>query len=354
MTPPSARTLCATASVVFSALTLQAASYQGSAYDGFSDYAIGNIVGPTLSGGTGWNATGTSDPNLALWGEIRSGNQATVITGTHSFKLLGAASNTLPERQQIVAGLNYPGLLTSDNALQVSGGATGASGTVGRSLGQMVDSGTFYFSYLTQKTTATNRTTSFQLFGVNNADNETIAPVERLSFGQVASNTNILSPITGTVDAGLASQANQGNFALYMSGALTSGSLYKANGIFANDNPVSFAVDTTYLIVGKIEFDVNGVDDRVTMYINPTSLSDESQLTPYMVIDGLNVGKIAGFRVFAGSTASGFDFATAQYDEIRFGSTYSSVLSAIPEPSSFAAMAGLAGLAFAGLRRRRS
>ena len=303
------------------------AAYVGSAYEGF-DYPAGTLN--ALNGGTGWNATGDSSANTASWG-----------VGT---SLTLAGSSTVN-----ATGLDYgAALYPSEIGRSAFINPSAAASSIGRQFGQTVDAGTFYFSFLTQKTVAQLRTINFSLFG----------STERLAIGQIASNTSTRDQDgVWLTNAG----ANSGNFAALISNSQNNSSAQTVttayNGVYVNQTaPISYAVDTTFLVVGKIEFNFNsGVEDRFTLYINPTDLTSEASLTPYLVIDHNDFGALTGFRMFGGTTASGFTASAVLFDEIRFGNDYLDVTgAAIPEPSAFAALAGLAGLALAASRRRRA
>lgn len=322
------------------------AAYVGSAYEGF-DYTAGNMTN-TLNSGTGWNATGSSSvSNTTTWGVTQTPSGTTFTGSGPVFSLGGTAAN-----QQITAG----------GAALIAG-----AGQAGRNFGQNVDTGTFYFSYTVKKTDPDVRTVNFALFGDAGS---TANPNERFSIGQIANNTN-LRLSDGSVDPAAVTKANQGNFAVLVgnAGAQAGGTFTTTNaGVYTAATEQAFSVGDTFQIIGKVEFNYaggNGADDRITVYINPSSLVDENALIPYLTLDKFNVGTLVGFRVFAGGnqtgqtvgTQTGLTFApsAAEFDNIRLGSTYLAVTgAAIPEPSSFAALAGLTGLALAAVRRRRA
>ncbi len=310
------------------------AAYVGSAYEGFNYTASTQIATSAgFNGGTGWNATGDAgSANTTTWGVLASGTI----------------------RNTTAAGLDYAasGYPTEVGVAATVAGTGTAGANVGRDFGQTVDSGTFYFSYLTQKTVDTVRTLNLSFFNGTN---------ERLAIGQIANNTN-LKNADGSVDPDAATKANQGHFAALVSNGQNNSGAY--NGVYTSATPQSYTLNTTFLVVGKIEFNYSGVADRLTLYINPSSLSDEGSLTPYLQFGVNDFGAISAFRIFAGGNqtvgtapnTTTFNASGGIFDEVRLGNTYNAVtgVAAVPEPSSFAALAGLAGLAFAASRRRRA
>jgi hypothetical protein len=293
------------------ATPLALGQYVSSAYDSF-DYAAGTTIGSTtpLGGGTGF----TSD-----WGSVltSAGVAATINSG----------------------GLSYPGLTSSGNHITVGNGT--AALNVGRGFSTaVVDSGSFYFSYLVQKTVDTLRSTNFAFFSGTN---------ERVAIGQIANNQTI---------SGGPGSPNSGDFVVLVSNA--QGGVGTA-GVYTAANPISFAVNQTFLVVGKIDFNVeDSARDRLTVYINPSSLTSELGLVPYLVVDNTDFGGLNNFRMFAGgnqtATIGGvsqtFPGVITNFDEVRFGTSYSSVISVIPEPSTYAALFGGLALGLVLLRRR--
>lgn len=290
------------------------AEFSGAAHESFS-YPVGDFVN-TASGGTGWNVEGAADQaNTTIWGNSPA--------GATFFNPGATAAN-----QSIVAeSLSHPAAgfpASSGGAVLISG-----AGQIGRAFGQEIDSGTLYFSYLTRKTSNSVRSLNFSLFGSN----------ERLAFGQLANNLNTRDQ-DGTWLFGDA--ANSGSFALLVSNSQNSPVASPAdpasfNGLYLAPAQQAYAVDTTFLNIVKIEFNfAGGVEDRITWYLNPADVADESGLAPYLVIDHLDVGLISGFRMFAGgSQTAGTETlspSSALFDEIRFGATFASVTTAVAQP----------------------
>jgi hypothetical protein len=298
-----------------------AAPYVGSALEDFSSYTAGNIVN-SFAGGTGWNATGDAlAPNTTTWGVTLTPG-GTAFTGSGPVFLIGATA----ANNQITTGA----------AALITG-----AGQAGRNFGQNVDSGTFYFAYTVKKTVENVRTVNFSLFGDNGS---TANPNERIAFGQVASNVQLRSP-DGSADPAAATKANQGKFAALVQagaaqagGTFTSGTYPAGNtGIYTAATEQSFTLNETFLVVCKIEFNYaggNGFDDRVTYYLNPASLTNESAATPYIILDKFNIGTLVGFRMFAGGSVTNFPASAAEFDNIRLGTTYASVTGAPIGPVS--------------------
>ena len=80
--------------------------------------------------------------------------------------------------------------------------------------------------------------------------------------------------------------------------------------------------ETPYLIVLKIDFDISGSNDRVTMYINPTAGASSPSVSAEATVTSFDVGIITGI----GFQNSGGGFAIIA-DEIRVGDSYEEVVS---------------------------
>lgn len=294
MKPKKLNLLILPALAAFTA-SAHAASYIGTTYEGF-DYPVGTVSG--ANGGTGWNATG--DDSLA--------------NTTSSWTTQASAAVT-------AGGLSYSGTTgyssSSGNKLTMT--PTAATDQFGsarafRNLGQTVATnsvGSLYFSFLMQKTNVTNRTLNLAFFN---------GTTELFNIGQ----NNSASGNLGTLGV------NFGGLN-YPTSALTLG----------ND---------MHLIIGKLDFEVSSSMDRITLWVNPMDITGgEGSLTPYLTVDSnLTTTGLDSIRLFAGQTSGGFNAVTGNFDEIRVGSSFASV---IPEPST-ALLGGLGLLAL--LRRRRA
>lgn len=109
--------------------------------------------------------------------------------------------------------------------------------------------------------------------------------------------------------------------------------------------------ETTYLWVLKIEADVSGFQDRVTVYLNPLDLSSEGA-------NAANISPLTGAFVTNFSIdefllrTRNFGPSSFMFDELRIGDTWSQVLPFEVIPAPAALPAGLALLGLAAARRR--
>lgn len=104
----------------------------------------------------------------------------------------------------------------------------------------------------------------------------------------------------------------------------------------------------------KIELNANGVNERLTYYVNPSLDAESSNVPSAIVIDTRDIALLMSdlnrLRPFGGNqNANGAGILNL--DELRIGSTWADVTPFIPEPGT-TALAGLAGLLL--LRRRRA
>ncbi len=114
---------------------------------------------------------------------------------------------------------------------------------------------------------------------------------------------------------------------------------------FGADNNTYYSTNvaaTTDVRLFVVKFTLSSTDlsDSVQVWVDPTSEGDTS-----ISVSSLNL-------TWDTITLSDYEGNSANWDEIRWGTTFGDV-TPIPEPSAFAALAGLAGLAAVGLRRRR-
>lgn len=161
--------------------------------------------------------------------------------------------------------------------------------------------GVFYYSY-------------FLSYGTDNRS--------RVSFGSSA--TPDLMRVQGIAGGALR---------VYAGGTFTEGSALGGN--------------TQYLVVGRITTVASGNDEH-RIWVYPSSGTVASSDPGVAGSYAFHAGAISG-------TASMLQFSNvidARYGEFRLGTSWASV-AAIPEPSAYAGLIGLAALGFVALRRRR-
>lgn len=291
----------ASAALLFTA-SAQAAVYQGSAFESF-DYTVATQLA-TLNGGVGFNAAGDLTANTTAWG------QATLTTGAVTREITSASLDYTSTASFATAG----------NKVTLNPTGTATTG-IGHNLGQTVDSGDFYFSFLSQSLTTSARTLAFTLYNGTN---------ELYSVGQAGISG-------GATNSG-------GNIAITTSANIGSASLVSASV------PVAFGNGVTHFFVGKIGFDSGG-NETISLWLDPTDVSVQG--APYISTAAFNILQVTGFRIFAGGNSAGFPVARGNFDELRFGSTWESVTSAaaIPEPSTWTVLVGACAIGFAAIRR---
>lgn len=129
-----------------------------------------------------------------------------------------------------------------------------------------------------------------------------------------------------------------------------------------NTNTGSVTVSTVaaaspVLVIGKFD-PTASTNGSTTIWINPTSFTDEASMITSVgtatatSAAGAAVLRDDGIVLRTATSTTGNWF---QVDNMRFADDFAGLgLSAVPEPSSFAALAGLGALGFAALRRRRA
>jgi hypothetical protein len=204
----------------------------------------------------------------------------------------------------------------------------------------LVDSGTFYFSYLTDKNNDTMRTTSLTFFGPSVGTTAPGNVPERLAIGQIG---------TGTATNAM----TNGNLGLFFNNS-------QPGGVVNAATPIPYGVGVTHLIIGKVEWNPTG-NETVTLWVDPTDVTSEAAAgTPYIVNNGFELTSFNSVRLFSGNEAAAVGAphnhpikppVSADYDEIRIGNSWANVTTIVPEPTGFVlSLVCLAGLA--SLRRR--
>lgn len=297
--------------------TAQAASFQGTAYEGFN-YTAGAITpkatapilatDPLLNGGTGFNATGTADANITWdaplgggWGNV--GRVATTVEPILAAIIASPNGAGSGVREIDATGLTIAtsGYLSPTGLALKLNGTGSTSATIGRHLGQNITEGTFYVSYLTNRTENSGpRSTNVAFFREG---------VELFAFGQIGGDANFVL-----------SWAGSGVVAPSLSGSVSA------------PTPQVWTTAQTYLIVLKVEINQSGTNERITAWINPTDLANDYN-NPIYLQSSRDIGaSITGFRPFVGNATAN----VAIFDEFRFGTTFNSVLTAnapTPKPA---------------------
>ncbi|HTV63463.1 MAG TPA: Ig-like domain-containing protein, partial [Verrucomicrobiae bacterium] len=219
----------------------------------------------------------------------------TACTGT------GFTGNwTLSGPATIIGGLTYPSLPTTDNAFQQS--PAGQRDSV--SLSTPLSSGTVYISFLYNQ-------------AGNNGGNANGLYLS--GSGATSLYVGLTAPWSGT-----AGELGLGTIATSSAGATGLSSV-----LAQMPGPTQLMnYNQTNLIVLRIDFNTSGTNDTVSLWLNPTAdvTAPEGNINapnPDLVYSNYDAGTISGI---------GFNFqgggAAEQYDEIRIGASYGSVVGA--------------------------
>jgi len=328
---PARNLLALAAGLALSHAAALAAPMLGGAVENF-DYPSGTdiIQANNLAGGSGWNATGDSSlPNSATsrWADATAlpaaaGNNRKVLYPTLSYTATGYPT--------AMCGKAVNDALTANTTNNVS-----------RNIQQLVDTGSLYFSYLTDKNNDTQRTTSLGFFGPSTGTTAPGNVPERFTFGQVGTGT------AGNVNS-------QGNFVLLFNNTNPANVVQAAN-------PINYGVDITHLIIGRIDWNATG-NETVTMWVDPTNVTSEASAgVPYIISSGFELTSINSIRLFSGNQAAavGTDpikpAVSADYDEIRVGGTWDAAIKTVaaPVPEPVTMLLPVAGLVALSARRRK-
>ena len=213
------------------------------------------------------------------------------------------------------------GLVTSGGSLQIDIPADSNGREVTRPVTDISTPGTFYVSMLMRINATSNVTTSDDLAFT--------------SLRPAGNNTNAISWGVFNGDLALRMRSTPPEYDY---------TLYELESGYQNDH--------TYLFVLKIEKNVSGFDDRVTVWVDPTMLGSEYANTAAVSELGrplYDATILDEFRVYTDN----FEAGEFQIDELRIGGTWDSVLAyTIPTPAALPA--GLALLAGCLLRRHRA
>lgn len=207
-------------------------------------------------------------------------------------------------------GLTYPNLATSGGALQIESGGEFALDHTFRVLDSTYDSGSMWASALIRLSTTAGGTGSFQI-----------------SYQNGDYNNNLYM---GTEWAGSEWQIGRG-----------------PEGDARSDSGVAAIGDETFFLVMHMDF----AAEEARFWVNPESgIADPG--APATSITSEEFGPIDRVSITSGSFDD-VDFTGTLVDELRIGTSYEAV-APIPEPSAYAALAGLLALALVYVKRRKA
>ncbi len=273
-------------------------------YEDFNYTSAANITGQT--GGSGWRS-----PSNPAWNT--AGTTGTVAASGLSYTGINASYTAFAS-----SGLaaNLGGVFRNDRYLALdAGGAYALAGLKGSGthVGGTGVTGTLWGSFLVSGTAWTGGSGSQMIFNLSTAAGGT-----GTSIRQTGTGANIaLTDTSGTNTIG------------------ATGSILASSLSTVNPN----------LFVFRYDFNSAG-NDTLNVWLNPTSASDTASISATATDFAIQNPEIRSVNANGGLV----------FDEIRFGTTFADVVpvSAIPEPSTYAALAGLGVLGLAATRRRRS
>jgi hypothetical protein len=245
--------------------------------------------------------------STAASGTGLTGNWA--FSNTSGASLSGAAGGSVVNNWSYTAPANYA-FTPSGNQFSITG--SNAYAAFSSPIATNV-SGTYYISFFLQLSQAGNVASSYANVGLmstqtNNAD--------YLNFGKGSTST------TYGLKFGLDVLEN---------------------------STTSITTDATFVVLRLVIDGASGVNDSLSFKLY--SGSDTLPLLAPETWDFTSTADLAGS--FTGLGLRTGSAQTMRVDEIRLGTTWSQV-AAIPEPSAFAALAGLGALGLAATRRRRA
>lgn len=291
------------ATVLFWALSTSAQA-QLLAYESFNYSAGANFANPTVVPTT---ATGFADvlghgSGTASASIIQSGSLN--YTDANSVALATSNNHYLNGHGRLVSLFDLSGTFAS----YLESGRIGANGT------------SLYISVLLQKASTSNAGyNAFEFYRSSSADSNRVVS---------------LNTYTGQPDA---------NFYLTVGELPNGGTFGSVGGESGINDNLGFTTASATFFVFRFDFGSDGTD-TVTIYANPLLSSEPGTATGQISANDLSFDRIA-IAAFTSAPA-------LSVDEIRVGSTYLSVATAVPEPATNAALLGSAALALAALRRR--
>ena len=265
--------------------------------------------------------------------------QTIYLNETFETDTIGAApTDAAQKRNTLVTVVAGSGVIGTDNALRFNDTSTTAGGAIEYNLGSSALDSLFI---------------SFDI--ANNAANNTGTAANPLIFGVAAFNTS-----TGTVLSSNA--ARYFGLEFYQTGA--------SSTLRIRNNAGSAIFSGTYDMAAQITVKVfiNDKDSATLDYLNPatgTTSTLNSNSAVIFINDTLFSTQTASGFSFSSVAASvgdstlgrmGFNSSSTVTSDFLIDNVYASTIptAAIPEPSAFAALAGLGVLGLAASRRRRA
>jgi hypothetical protein len=272
--------------LITSVACLQAQVITDSFLTGGSNYSTGNITGqnPTVTGFTGaWGAGSVTTASVNATGLTYSNASGAVATEGGSVFIGTAGQNA----GRVFRELSSPINVNSDSVV--------------------------YMSVLMQNS-LTNNTTQYRAFELSTLSGP---------------------DTTRTLQLGLSSA----DF-----GTVNYGFRLNNNSTFSGD--LGFSNTATNFFVIKLSLSSTAGNDSITIWGNPSDLSDESLSGSGAGFSGITLNNNIETVRF-----SGFGPGSTFFDEVRIGSSWQEVTT-VPEPSTWALL-GVAGLAVLAFARRR-